>query len=179
MEIKVELTENDYKEFSKSYGLYRNWMIKSILLILIDIILCVLFEIGNSSILLVFIILGGILYFFIFQLPYLNVRRKFSIDFSNDFSLLSKKTYKPFATGIEIIEGSESRFIRYEGIKHIGKSGHYIYLILFDNSYYLLPDWCFLSYNELDHFLAIIGNGITIEKAEPVIRFKPYYFWGL
>ena len=66
MEIEVELTEDDYKEFSKAYGLYRNWIRKSVLLILADIVLCKLLGIGNSAILLVFIILGSILFFFFF-----------------------------------------------------------------------------------------------------------------
>ena len=178
MEIQVELTEQDHLDFYRQYGLKRNWIGKAIAISLIDVILCIIVGASNSAILLIFIIVGAILFFFFFQLPYLNTKKKLRNSYLMDVLSLSKKTYKPFSAGIEIIDNDRGGFLRYESIKEFGKVGQYVYIILIDGRYLLLPEWCFASYAEIDHFMQIVKSGIMSVKgiaAKAPLTFKPVY----
>lgn len=182
MEIHVELIEQDYKDFYKDYGYKRkNWIGKAILLFLIDISLCFILQVSNSALLLMVLILGGILFFFFFYLPYLTARAKFKRA-DRYYNLESKKIYKPFAIGVEVIDEDESFFLRYETIKKTGKAGNYIYLILSNDDYSILPKWCFSTVGEVDHFLRLVRSGIANAKGgtprEP-FTFKPVYLIGI
>src|ERR1700742_2583211 len=179
MEIKTETTEQDHLNFYKEYGLKRNWTRKALIMLLINLILCTYLPLGRHEWLLLIIIFSIILSPFFFLIPYLLIKTKFKRVYKNNLSALSKTIYKPFAIGIEILNAAGETFVKYENIRKTGRTRNYVFLILSDGDYYLLPNLNFSSYPEIDHFLAIIGNGLTNEKTEPAIRFKSYYLWGL
>jgi hypothetical protein len=93
-------------------------------------------------------------------------------------ALTGQKTYKPFATGIEITDEITTIFLMYESIKEIGKTGRFTFITDRNTSYYLLPASCFSSEDQATHFLRIITNGMAhIKGAEPEVpfTFKPGY----
>jgi hypothetical protein len=116
---------------------------------------------------------------FFFIIPYLISRSKLKKAFENNPSPRGKRIFKPFAIGIDIDDESGSVFIRSESIKYTGRAGNFIYINLFDGSYYLLPLRSFSSVAEANHFLALVRNGISNERIEPITRFKSQYFLGL
>ena len=179
MEIIVETTEQDHIDFYKDYGFKRNWIAKVLMLLLIDFIICIYL---NSVMLPLIIILAVLLFPFFFVVPYFVLRSKFKRAYIYDSSSMATKIYKPFAIGIEITQNNSEDFLRYEHIKKVGKAGRYIYLILSDGKYFLLPDWCFSSYQDIDHFLRLVRSGVAIAKGgtprEP-LTFKPIYLIGL
>ncbi len=182
MEIQVELTEQDHLDFYVQYGLRRNLISKAIAILLIDIIVCSIIGTSSSAVLIVFTIVACILYFLFFQLPYWNTKNRFQRSYRIDPSRLVTKIYKPFSAGIEIIEDEESRFLRYESIKQFGKAGQYMYIILVDGRYLLIPEWSFASYSEIDHFMNVVRSGIYSVKgiaAKAPLTFKPVYLVGL
>jgi hypothetical protein len=182
MEIQVELTEQDHLDFYRSYGLKRNWIGKALIILLVDIILCSIVWASSSAVLLVFTIITIILYFFFFQLPYLSKKSRLQRSYRLDPLSPMIKVYKPFSAGIEIIEGDKNRFLRYESIQKFGKAGQYIYIILVDGRYLLLPEWSFASYSEIDQFMNVIRSGIFNVKgiaAKAPLTFKPVYLVGL
>jgi len=182
MEIHVELTEQDHLDFYRQYGLKRNWIGKAIAILLIDIILCAALGVSSNAILIVLTIITTILFFFFFQLPYLNTKKKLRGVYLMDASNLATKNYKLFSAGIEITEADRTGFLRYEAIKEFGKTGQYVYIILVDGRYLLLPEWCFTSYPEIDHFMRLVRSGTINVKgiaAKAPLTFKPIYLIGL
>lgn len=116
------------------------------------------------------------------MIPYLFARARFRKAYEYDLYPESTKTYKPFASGIEVIDEHGSVFIRSASIKTAGKAGNYIYLILIDGNYYILPKLSFSSDAEAAHFVRVVKSGIANEKglpSTPSLTFKPGYFVGL
>lgn len=179
MEIQVELTEQDHADFYKAYGFKRNWIVKGLILLLIDIIVCICLD---ALLLQLVIILAVLLFPFFFLIPYLVTKAKLKRWFEGKTAPLSKKTFRPFATGVEIVGEGEEVFLRYVDVKKAGKVGNYVFLILLDGDYYLLPKWCFSSEHELYHFLRLVRSGIANEKGiKPYgsTTFKPVYLVGI
>lgn len=188
MEIQVETNEQDHLNFYKDYGFKRNWLQRTLALLLIDLVICVMLQNRNNDVVwsiffVKVIIIAIILYPFYFVILYYLAKRRFEKAYLNQTSSLLKRTYKPFAVGIEVIEENGSSFIKSSTIKETGKAGNYIYMILSDGEYCILPIWCFSSDQEARHFLRIvnssIANGRGVTGHRPSGTFKPIYLIGL
>jgi len=183
MEIIVETTEQDYIDFYKAYGFQRNWLRRSLILLLVDLILTATVQKSNEVVwahyFVQLIIIGILLFPFFFIIPYLISRAKLKRAFEQMPSPFSKKTYRPFAVGVEVIDETGDQFLKYRHIKQAGIVGNYLFLTLSNGDYYLLPKWCFSSGDEAAHFLGIVNSGIAIEYVQPHGKFKSYYFWGI
>jgi Type II secretion system (T2SS), protein G len=186
MEITVETTNQDHLDFYKAYGFKRNWMRRGLYLLLVDLIISLYLQ--NTDNLVwpnyFFEIFGiGLLLFpFFFVIPYLVAKAKFKKSFENTESTPSKKIFKPFAVGVEVIEEAGSTFLKYESMKQAGKVGDYVFLMLSNGDYYILPKWCFSSIQEIDHFLRIVNSGIFNEReieSKTKFKFKSVYFVSL
>lgn len=179
MEIQVELTEQDHTDFYKDYGLKRNAIAKALIMLLIDLLVCVCL---NALLLRLIIVIAILLFPFFFVIPYFISRSKFKRAYNYDASPVATRIYKPFAIGIEISQRGSEGFLRYEHIRKVGKAGRYIYLILSDGKYFLLPDWCFSSYEEIDHFLKLVRSGMATAKGvtpKAPLTFKPVHLVGI
>jgi hypothetical protein len=178
MNINVELTEEDISRFYKEYGLSRNWIGRLLALLFIDLVICAYLQIFF----LPMIVFGAVLSVFFFVVPYYTSRAKLKRAFEHDPAILGKKTYKPFASGIEIASEEGDAFLRYEAIRTIGATRNYVFLFLPGGSYRLLPKWSFSSFSEIDRFLQLVRNGIGTVKGVKVkepLTFKPIYLVGL
>ncbi|MGZ3752532.1 MAG: type II secretion system protein GspG [Mucilaginibacter sp.] len=184
MEVTVETTEQDHQDFYKAYGFQRNWIVKVLILALLALILCLCFSVGSGQIILMMVIFSVLLFPFFFVIPYFLSKAKFKRSYENAPSPLANRTYKPFAVGIEVSEDGAETFLRYDHMKSAGKAGRYVYLVLNDGDYHLLPDWCFTSEHEADHFLRIVENGIANERTrlggfKSPATFKAVYLFGI
>jgi hypothetical protein len=179
MQAEVETTEQDHALFYKEYGFGKNWIGKTGILFLVDMVICAYLQ---TLMLQLIIILAIILFPFLFLIPYYVTRAKFKRSFERCASPLGQKTYKLFASGIEVTDETGNTFLRYEAISKTGKTKNYVYLILANGEYHILPKWSFPSYSEVDRFLQLVRNGMGITRGgknwEP-LAFKPIYLIGL
>jgi len=180
MEITTETTEEDHVSFYKEYGLKRNWLAKTFILVIVDMVLSA-FSMPGAVYLVNFIVIGALLFLFFYWIPYLLAKARFKKEYNNLLSPTGQKTYRPFAIGIEIEDDQGTTFLRFENVKQAGQTDNFIFFIV-ANGYYLLPKWCFSSVNEANHFLSLSKNGIAsakgVKQREP-LTFKPAYLVGL
>ena len=186
MEIKVELTEQDYIKFYKAYGLERNWLRKSLIILLIGLVV-LLWTQGDRSIvnwplfMIRLLIICIILVPVFFVIPYLLERAKLKKIYEQARNPLGVKIYKPYSTGIEVIGNGENIFIKMDEIKKPGKAGAFIYLLLKSGDYHLLPLRFFASADDAARFLSIIPSVAAAPKGsfwrQP--QFRPVYLVGL
>ncbi len=181
MEIVVETTEQDHIDFYRQYGLKRNWQRRLLILLAVDGVLSAIglfpyFYVINL------LVIGIILFPFFFGIPFFRTKTKLKNAHDSLMYPNLQKTYKPFSSGIEITDRTEVAFLTYDDIKEAGKTGNFIFVLLPNADYYLLPTWCFADEDESARFLTIITNGIAnakgIEPKTP-LTFKPIYFIGL
>ena len=181
MEIIVEATEQDHKDFYREYGLKRNLLQRVLILIVIDFLLSY-FEPLSLNYLVNLLVIGIVLFTVLSLSSYFLAKARFKNEYDNLLFPHVQKTYKPFATGIEVTEDAETVFLKYAEVKQTGKAGNFIFLILLDGSYYLLPIWCFSSLHEARHFLRLVTNGVAnakgIRPKEP-FTFKPGYLFAI
>jgi hypothetical protein len=181
MEITIETTEQDHIDFYRDYSLKRKWLQRLLILLAVDFLVSSFVPMSSVYLVNVFFI-GIILAPFFIGIPYLLSKKRITNAYEKSPRMIGKKTYKPFATGIEITDETGITFLKYEDIKQVGKAGNFIFLILLDGSYYLLPIWYFSSVHEAGHFLSIVTNGIAnvkgIEPKTP-LTFKPIYLIGI
>jgi hypothetical protein len=181
MEIVVETTEHDHNDFFRDYSLRRNLLQRLFILLIVDLILSAFIPI-SSAYLVNFLFLGVILAPLFIGIPYFRLKTKIRKAYDGILSPTDLRTYKPFASGIEIAGEIPATFLRYEDIRQVGRTGNFIFLIPKFGGYYLLPVWCFSSMEEIEHFLRIVKNGIANTKgvaAKEPFTFKPGYLIGI
>jgi len=181
MEIVVETTEYDHLDFCRDYSLRRNWLQRSLILLAVCLILSVLRPI-SSAYFINLLFLGIILAPLFIGIPYFRSKKSIRKSYDSIASPTAARTYKPFASGIEITGETPATFLRYEDIKQVGKTGNFIFLVPRYGGYYLLPAWCFSSMEEIEHFLRVVKNAIANAKGVPVkapLTFKPGYLVGI
>jgi hypothetical protein len=181
VEITTEITELDHNDFYRTYSLKRRWLLRALLLLVLDLLLSALIPI--SSVYLVnALFIGIILVPFFFGLPYLHAKNRIKRLYEQTPFPNGKKTFKPFATGIEITDETATNFLRYEDIKQVEKTGDYVYIITRFNGYYLLPIWCFSFEDQAAHFISLANSGMaqaTGTRPKTPLTFKPIYLLGL
>jgi hypothetical protein len=181
MEITTEVTELDHNDFYRIYSLKRGWLLRLLLLLALDLLLSALIPI--SSVYLVnTLFIGIILVPFFFGLPYILAKNRIRRLYEQTPSPNGKKTFKPFATGIEITDETATNFLRYEDIRQVERTGDYVYILTRFNGYYLLPIWCFSSESQAAHFISLATSGMaqaTGKRPKTPLTFKPIYLLGL
>jgi len=65
----------------------------------------------------------------------------------------------------------------WESIRSVSMNNNYIYILLYNGEFYLIPTHYFLSQNEAVNFFSIINNGLLKVKAKPKTA-KRFYNWG-
>jgi hypothetical protein len=181
MEITTEITELDHNDFYRSYSIKRRWRRHLLLLLAVDLILSTLIPISTFY-LITAVFMGIILLPFFFGIPYLTSKKRIRTLYLQTLVPNGKKTFKPFASGIEITDETGATFIKHEDIKETGRSGEYIFIVTRHTGYYLLPFWCFSSEYEGAHFLRLVTNGIAKIKgiqAKAPFTFKPGYLMAI
>jgi len=181
MEITVQTTEQDHKDFYKDYGFKRYWVQRILILFAVDLILSGFVPLSIVY-LFTMLIYGLILFFFLFIVPYLIAKNRFGSTYYNLLCSNEVLIFRPFAVGLEIAETSSTTFLRYEDIKTVGESGRFIFLITTNANYYILPEWCFSSVDEYNRFLRVVKAGIANAKGvtpNAPFTFKPVYLIGL
>jgi hypothetical protein len=126
--------------------------------------------------------MGIILLPFFFGIPYLMAKKKIRKLYQQTSFPNGKKTFQPFASGIEITGESATVFLRHEDIRQIGRNGDYVFIVTRHTGYYLLPLWCFSSESQAAHFISLTNSGMAQAKGvrlkEP-LTFKPIYLLGI
>jgi hypothetical protein len=181
MEIITEITELDHNEFYRIYSLKRGWVLRLLLLLALDLLLSAFIPL-SSFYLVTVIFMGIILLPFLFGIPYLVAKKRIRRLYEQTPFPNGKKTFKPFATGIEITDETATNFLRYEDIRQVERTGDYVYIITRFNGYYLLPAWCFSSEDQAAHFMRLANSGMaqaTGTRAKTPLTFKPIYLLGL
>ena len=124
-----------------------------------------------------FLISVSVLYFFMFIVPYVTVRKTFVKQ--TEANLFGNQQFSTTADGISLKENTVDLFINWESIKTCGTGGGYIYFVLFSKQIYLIRLSAFTSENEANNYLGIISNGIL--KVRGVVKPKDgrrIYKWG-
>ena len=178
MEITTDVTELDHDDFYRTYSLKRAWLLRGVLLLVIDLVLSAFIPL-SSYYLVTAIFMGIILVPFFYGIPYLIAKKRMRTLYEQIPSPNGKKTFKPFASGIEITDETATTFLRHEDIKQVGTAGDYLYIITRFNGYYLLPVWCFSSDEQVAHFISLAHNGIaqaTGRRPKAPFTYKPAYW---
>lgn len=177
MEIIIETTEQDHIDFYRDYALKKNWLWR-FLIFLVVVVISPGFVQLSSFYLINLLFIGIMLVPFFFGIPYFFSKKRIRKAYDNLLHPTGQKTYKPFASGIEIIDKTTTTFLRYEDIKQVAKAGNFVFIITQHTGYYLLPIWCFSSEDQVMHFLSIVTNGIAHAKGiqpKTPFTFKPGY----
>lgn len=181
MEITTEITELDHNDFQRDYAIKRRWLMRLLILLGLDLILSAFVPL--SSLYLVTVVLMCIILTpFFFGIPYLVAQKRIRHLYEQSPSPNGKKTFKPFASGIEITDENGTSFLRHEEIKEIGKTGGYVFIFTKHTGYYLLPLECFFSEYETKHFIRIVNSALALvrgKRSKYPLTFKPIYLVGL
>jgi len=181
MEITTEVTELDHNDFYRTYSLKRGWMLRAVLLLVPDLLLSAVIPISSFYLANV-ILIGIILVPFFFGLPYLLAKKRIRTIYEQTPSPNGRKTFRPFASGIEVTDETTTTFLRHEDLKQVGRTGDYVYIFTRFNGYYLLPIWCFSSEDQAAHFMSLANSGMaqaTGKQPKTPLTFKPIYLLGL
>jgi hypothetical protein len=181
MEITIETTEQDYISFYRNYALRQRWLWRFSALLISAVILSTFISLSQFY-LFNLLWIGIVLSLLFFVFPYFFSIKKLKNGYELSFNPTGQKTYKPFASGIEIIDDATTTFLKYEEIKEIGRMGNFVFILKKTPGYYILPAAYFPSDQVRDHFLKIITNGIANSKgikAKIPLTFKPGYLIGI
>jgi Type II secretion system (T2SS), protein G len=181
VEITTETTEQDHNDFSREYSIKRKWLQRLLILMVVDALLAVVITV-SSFYLVNFIFIGILLFPFFFGIPYFLAKKRMREVYERSPAPNGEKTYKPFASGIEITDETTTTFLRHEDIKQIGRSGNFVFIITRHTGYYLLPIWCFESHEQIAHFLRVVTTGTAHVKGRQPrapLTFKPIYLIGI
>ncbi len=181
MEITTEITERDHIDFYHVYIFKRIWLQQLIILLGVDLILSSFIRV-TSSYLVNMVVNGIILLPFFFGIPYFLSGRKIKayhdkLPFPN-----GKRTYTPFASGIEITDETRATFLKHEDIEQIGKTENYVFIKPRYTGYCLLPIRCFSSADQAAHFISLITSGkaqVRGSQSKPSFTFKPGYLLAI
>jgi Type II secretion system (T2SS), protein G len=181
MEITIQTSEQDHKDFYKDYGFKRYWVQRLLILLVVDFLLSS-FAPLLSVYLFNVVIYGTALFFILFIIPYLRAKNTFENIYDSLLLPNEHLIFKPFAAGIEVAEVNATTFLRYENIKTVGEAGRFIFILTNNANYYILPAGDFSSADVYNRFLRIVKAGVANAKGvapSAPLTFKPVYLIGL
>src|ERR1700733_1635193 len=181
MEITTEVTELDHNNFYRTYSIKRRWLQRLLILLAVDLFLSAFIPL-SSFYLVTVVLMGIILLPFLFGIPYLIAKKRIRTLYEQTPSPNGKKTFKPFASGIEVTDETSTTFLRHEDIRQIGRNGDYVFMVTRFNGYYLLPVWSFSSEDQALHFMSLANSGMaqaTGTRPKTPLTFKPIYLLGI
>ena len=159
MEIKSQLTREDFVEFNK-YIFLKMKMKRSIIIALIFIIFWIVYLNLNQPFnlivllieLIVFFLFWAILIFTFYRLSFARVKKMPD----ENGEILSEKTYFFTDDGLKEISENNVSFTKWSGFKSIEENKKYIFLFVDKIAAYIIPKRVFKDSKEVTQFLEYV-----------------------
>jgi hypothetical protein len=185
MEIEVQNTIDDYKDFYKFFYFKKNLSNRVLLAVFASMILTLIIsnvviftffqnKFNIAAVFPIFIIVAGLMAYFRFYQPYNSaIKRLDSTVFSN---LFAKRKYSFLEDGILINEKN----IEWENIVVCENYDFNMYFTTATNELYILPKRFFEKETDSVKSVALVCfESVKAKSLLPQKKFKPIYWWGV
>lgn len=167
MEIKVNITKDDFVEFNKHvlFGKRRiSWLIIASIGIIIWTYLLNKDSQINFNMIIIEVIVFSTIWYIFYKVSNVLLINRIKKMLDNDGSLLGDRTYYILKDGLKEISENNESLTKWQGIKKVTESEEGIYIFVDKIAAYIVPKRFFDTNEEMNSFINLINSRIENKK---------------